>query len=105
MQDQLMEQAIQIALTGKDKSVRVAGTDLIDKMNIPKPLMATLLSDVINTKTTEEKQAALLTLGNLPIENTNKVFDALLTQMTNGKLSPDIYFELGEAIDSSRSPN
>ena len=104
MQDKLMEQAIQIALTGKDKSVRVAGIDLIGKMNIPKPLMVTLLSDVINTKTTEEKQAALLTLGNLPLENTNKVFDGLLTQMTNDKLSPDVYFELGEAIDSTHSP-
>ena len=24
--------------------------------------------------------------------------------MTNGKLSPDVYFELGEAIDSTHSP-
>ncbi|HEV8083020.1 MAG TPA: HEAT repeat domain-containing protein [Chitinophagaceae bacterium] len=104
MQDQSIGQAIQIALTGKDKIVRVAGIDLIGKMNIPKPLMVTLLSDVINTKTTEEKQAALLTLGNLPAENTNKVFDGLLTQMVNGKLSPDVYFELGAAIDSSHSP-
>ncbi len=104
MQDPSITQAIQIALTGKDKVVRVAGIDLIGKLNIPKPLMVTLLSDVINTKTTEEKQAALLTLGNLPVENTNKVLDNLLTQMTNGKLSPDIYFELGEAIDSTRSP-
>lgn len=104
MQDQFIGQAIQIALTGKDKNVRVAGIDLIGKMDIPKPLMVTLLSDVINTKTTEEKQAALLTLGNLPVENTNKVFDGLLTQMANGKLSPDVYFELGEAIDSTQSP-
>jgi putative heme-binding domain-containing protein len=103
MQDQFIGQAIQIALTGKDKNVRVAGIDLIDKMNIPKPLMVTLLSDVIYTKSTEEKQAALLTLGNLPIENTKKIFDSLLVQMINNKLSPDIYLELGEAIDSTHS--
>jgi putative heme-binding domain-containing protein len=102
--NQFTQQAIQTALTGKDKSVRVAGIDLIGKMNIPKPLMVSLLSDVINTKPTEEKQAALLTLGNLPVENTNKVFDGLLTQMANGKLSPDVYFELGKAIDSTHSP-
>ncbi len=104
MQDPLVEQAIQIALTGKDKDVRVAGIDLIDKLNIPQPLKVSLLTDVINTKTTEEKQAALLTLGNLAVENTNKVFDGLLTQMANGKLSPDIYFELGAAVDSTHSP-
>ena len=103
MQDQFIGQAIQIALTGKDKSVRVAGIDLIDKMNIAKSLMVTLLADVINTKTSEEKQAAILTLGHLPVENTNKVFDGLLNQMTSGKLSPDAYLELGEAIDSTHS--
>jgi putative heme-binding domain-containing protein len=72
-------------------------------MDIPKELMVSLLSDVINTKTMEEKQAALLTLGNLPVQNTNKVFDELLKKMSSGKLSPDIYLELAEAIDSSRS--
>lgn len=95
--------AIQQALSDKEKSVRVAGIDLIGKMNIPKELMVSLLSDVINTKTTEEKQAALLTLGNLPVQNTNKVFSELLTKMSSGKLSSDIYLELAEAIDSSRS--
>jgi putative heme-binding domain-containing protein len=99
----LVEQAIQIALKGKDKSVRVAGIDLIGKLNIPKPLMVSLLTGVINTRASEEKQVAILTLGTLPLENTNKVFDGLLTQMANGKLSPDVYFELGEAIDSTHS--
>ncbi len=103
MQDEQIGEAIKQALSDKDKMVRVAGIDLIDKMNIPKELMVSLLSDVINTKTTEEKQAALLTLGNLPVQNTRKVFDDLLKKMSAGKLSPDIYLELAEAIDSSRS--
>ena len=104
MKDQQIGEAIKLALTDKDKVVRVAGIDLIGKMDIPKELMVSLLSDVINTKTMEEKQAALLTLGNLPVQNTNKVFDDLLKKMSSGKLSPDIYLELAEAIDSSRSP-
>lgn len=73
-------------------------------MNISKELMVSLLSDVINTKTMEEKQAALLTLGKLPVENSRKFFDELLNKMAAGKLAPDIYLELGEAIDSTRSP-
>jgi quinoprotein glucose dehydrogenase len=103
MQHASVEPAIQIALTSTDKPVRVAGIDLISKLAIPKTLMVKLLSDVINSKTPEEKQAALLTLGSLPFENTNDVFNSLLTQMDNRKLSPDIFFELGEAIDSSKS--
>ncbi len=103
MQDSSVAQAIEAALTSTDKPVRVAGIDLISKLSIPKPLMVKLLSDVINTKTTEEKQAALLTLGNLPVANTNEVFAGLLNQLADQKLQPDIFFELGEAIDSTKS--
>jgi putative heme-binding domain-containing protein len=99
----VMEQAIKTALTAQDKDVRVAGIELIAQLNIPQPLMVGLLSDVIKTKTIEEKQEAILTLGTLPLDNTKKVFDSLLTQMANGKLSHDVYFELGEAIDSTHS--
>lgn len=98
-----VEQAIQIAIASADKSVRVAGIDLMSKLNISKTLMVKLLSDVINSKTTEEKQAALLTLGSLPAENTAEVFNGLLTQMSSRKLSPDIFFELGQAIEGSKS--
>lgn len=103
LQDPLVEQGIRHALSDKEKTVRVAGLDLLEKMSIPKPVMVSLLTDVIATKTMEEQQAAVLTLGKLPLENTNKIFDDMLLKMAAGKLSPDIYLELGEAIDSTRS--
>ena len=87
MQDAKMDEAIKLALADKDKTVRIAGIALIDKLNISKELMVTLLSDVINTKTTEEKQASLTTLGKLPVENTGKVFDGLLQQMVGRKIT------------------
>ena len=103
MQDAKMDEAIKHAMADKEKPVRVAGIALIDKLNISKQLMATLLSDVIDSKTTEEKQASLITLGKLPVENTQKVFEGLLQQMAAGKLPSDVHLELGEAIDSSGS--
>ncbi len=103
--DAHMSDAITYALNDKDKSVRVAGIDLIEQLNISKDLMVSLLSDVINTKTREEKQAALQTLGHLPSANTGKVLDGLLTQMENGSLSSEVYLELADAIDSSKSPD
>ncbi len=103
LNDEKIGEAIKRALSDKEKSVRIAGIDLIDKMNIPKELMVSLLSEVINTKTSEEKQAALLTLGNLPIRYTNQVFENLLQQFSVGKLPADISLELAEAIDSSHS--
>jgi quinoprotein glucose dehydrogenase len=104
MQDEQISEAIKHALADRDKSVRVAGIDLIGKLNISKDLMVSLLSDVIKTKTPEEKQAALLTLGKLPVEHSAKVFQDLLSQMERGKLPAEIYLELAEAIDSTRSP-
>ncbi|MDF2188531.1 HEAT repeat domain-containing protein [Paraflavitalea sp. CAU 1676] len=96
-------EAISIAVADKDKSVRVAGIDLIARMNMSKELMVTLLTNVINTKTTEEQQAALLTLGNLPLQYSQPVLEGLINKMSAGKLSPVLYLELAEAIDSSRS--
>ncbi len=95
--------AIEQAIADKDKVVRIAGIDLMPKMNISKELMVSLLKHVINTRTTEEQQAALLTLGNLPIEYSGKVLTELLQKMAAGKLSSSIYLELAEAIDSTGS--
>ena len=103
LNDPKVADAISVSIADKEKRVRVAGLNLLQKMNISKDLMVKLLTDVINTKTMEEKQAALLTLGKLPVQNTQKVFDDLLTQMSAGKLPADVYLELGEAIDSTGS--
>jgi hypothetical protein len=69
-----------------------------------KDRIVTLLSDVITMRTTEEKQAALLTLGKLPIAHSKKVFDQLLTSMSAGTLNAELQLELEEAIESSHSP-
>lgn len=102
--DPLVEKGIRQALADKEKSVRVTGLDLLEKMNISKDVMVSLLTNVIDTRTREEKQAAVLTLGKLPLENSGKAIEGLLDKMAAGKLGPDLYLELGEAIDSTRSP-
>jgi HEAT repeat protein len=104
MQDARISDAIKMATADKDKMVRVAGIGFLKKMNISQELMVSLLSEVIQTKTTEEKQESLLTLGKLSIKNTRPVFESLLHQMETNQLPPDILLELSEAIDSSRAP-
>lgn len=104
MNDKQLSKAIETALTDNEKSVRVAGLDLVAKSSMPKDRMVTLLSEVINNRTTEEKQAALLTLGKLPVVNSKKVFDPLLARLSAGTLSPELQLELEEAIESSHSP-
>lgn len=104
MEDKQIGKAIEQALADQEKTVRVAALDLLGKTNMSPDLMVTLLAEVINTRTTEEKQAALLTLGKLPVKNSQKVFDQLLVKMETGHLAPEIQLELAEAIDSTRSP-
>ncbi len=98
-----MDEAIKLALGDKEKSVRVVGLDLIANLKISKELMVTLLTDVINTRTIEEKQAAITTLGTLPIQYSEKVFDQLISKMELGILPPEVQLELADAIDSTHS--
>ncbi|HYH56236.1 MAG TPA: hypothetical protein VD772_06460, partial [Anseongella sp.] len=48
--------------------------------------------------------AALLTLGSLPVENSQPVFEGLLEKLAAGNLPAEIHLELAEAIDSTHSP-
>ncbi|MBD2701389.1 HEAT repeat domain-containing protein [Spirosoma sp. BT702] len=103
MSDKQVSKAIETALADNEKTVRVAGLDLLAKSDMPKAKMVSLLSEVINTRTTEEKQAALLTLGKLPIANSQVVFDDLLKKLSAGTLSPELQLELEESIESAHS--
>jgi len=99
----VMQDAIATALADKDKSVRVTGLDLLGKIDLDKKVMATLLTDVINTRTTEEQQAAITTLGSLPLEFSEKTFETILAKLESKKLPVELQLELAEAIDSTKS--
>lgn len=102
-QDAQIGQAIEQAISDKDKVVRIAALDMLRQTDIPEDLMVSLLTDVINKRTPEEKQAALLTLGSLPVAQTQPVFETLLTKMEKGQLPAEIHLELADAIDSTHS--
>ncbi|CAN5248185.1 c-type cytochrome [soil metagenome] len=99
-----MDQAIEQALSDRQKNVRVAGLDLIADLEMAEDLRVSLLQDVINTRTTEEKQAALVTLGTVPVESSRPVLENLLTRIENEKLPPEIQLELSEAITAANDP-
>ncbi|MDF9797121.1 quinoprotein glucose dehydrogenase [Catalinimonas alkaloidigena] len=103
MNTEQMDQAIEEALTDNEKMVRIAGLDLMKQMDISNNLKVVLLSEVIDKRTVEEKQAALLTLGSLPVSETQATFEQLLKQLENGNLHPGVQLELAEAIDSTHS--
>jgi len=104
LQDKQLAPAIEQALADSDKNVRVAGLDLLPKSTLSPDRQVNLLTDVINTRTPEEKQVALVTLGKLPATQTQKAFAGLLTQLEAGKLAPEISLELDEALTATKSP-
>lgn len=103
LKDKKMDKAIEMALTDKDKTVRVAGLTIVNKLDIPKELEVNLLNNVIATRSMEEKQAAILTLGKVPLQYSASPIENLLNKMEKGMLSPELFLELGEAIDSTKS--
>src|SRR3546814_12016646 len=76
-------EAIAQALADPERRVRIAGLDLLPAMNIPAAQKVSLLSLVIETTTTREKQAALLTLVNLSAESTSPEIRKLHTWKHN----------------------
>ncbi len=96
-------QAIEVALDDSEKSVRVAGLELVQNLDLANNLKVELLTEVIDSKTTEERQAALLALGDIPQESAGPTLDKLLAQLENGTLPPGIQLELSEAIETSGS--
>ncbi len=98
-----MDQALGIAIADKDKTVRVTGLDLLRSASLSKERMVALLDDVIRHRTPEEKQAAISTLGTLPLAHTEAVLSRLVDEFAAGKLAREVQFELADAIDSSGS--
>lgn len=101
MKSSLISDAIKQAVTDKEKMVRIEAIDLLGKSSVSQELMVKLLTEVINMRSTEEMQAALLTLGKLPVALSGKVFNAQLDKMAAGKLSSEVFIELSEGIDST----
>jgi quinoprotein glucose dehydrogenase len=95
--------AITIALQDKEKDVRATALDLLPKTQIEKPAMVKLLENVIQTKTVEERQAALITLGTLAPEYTKPSFEKFLTLLENKKLPVEVNLELSDAITATKS--
>ena len=96
-------QAVEQALSDAEKQVRVVALDKLAETQLPPEQMTDLLRKVIDTRTVEEQQAALLTLANLPPENTKPVLEDLLQQLEEGTLSVGIQLELADAVDSTHS--
>ena len=98
-----ISQPIEIAMNDQSKDVRVVGLDLLTKTDVPADLMEKLLKDVIQNRSIEERQAALLSLGNLPNSANLEIWNTLLEDLKNNKLPNEVMIELEEAVAETES--
>ena len=94
-----MDKALEQALSDKERSVRVAGLDLLEELKIPDERKAALLDEVIQKRTVEEQQAAVTTLAKLDQNSTKAIFEKLLVQFEKGELPQAIELEFFEAME------
>ncbi|EPR70175.1 HEAT repeat domain-containing protein [Cyclobacterium qasimii] len=95
-----MDKALEQALSDKERSVRVAGLDLLEELTIPDERKAALLDEVIQKRTVEEQQAAVNTLAKLVQNSTKPIFEKLLVQFEKGELPQAIELEFFEAMET-----
>ncbi|MEP2347015.1 MAG: HEAT repeat domain-containing protein, partial [Algoriphagus sp.] len=98
-----ISEPIALAMKDDSRAVRVVGLDLLSKTDISEELMVSLLQDVIQNRSTSEKQAALLSLGNLSNSAELPLWNTLLDDLSKDKLPNEIMIELEEAIDATSS--
>ena len=95
------EQAIKQALADPEREVRVAGLDLLKDLEVQEKLKIELLSEVIEKRTMEEKQAAVEALASVSLENSRPVLESLVGQLEEGSLPAEIQLELSEALETA----
>jgi len=98
-----ISEPIEIAMKDNSRAVRVVGLDLLTKTDISQDLMVSLLQDVIQNRTTAEKQAGLLSLGNLKNSAELPLWNTLMDDLAKDKLPNEVMIELEESIDATKS--
>ncbi len=94
-------QAIRTGLAASDPAIRSKALSLLPTLNLPGDQTPTLLAQVIRQGQTSEKQAAMATLGKLPVEQARPVVEAQLIAWEENRLAADLQVELAEVIDRS----
>ncbi|MHA7131451.1 HEAT repeat domain-containing protein [Algoriphagus namhaensis] len=103
LQSPLLGDAIQQSLASEAYPLRVAGLSLLGETDLPKDQKVALLRDVILNQTNAERQSALLALGQLEDSSEFDVWEEILGEFENGKLSQAVWVELEEAIQNTGS--
>ena len=95
-----LENALEIAMGDKDKSVRSKAVEILPESKISETKAIVLFDKVIKTGSVNEQQAALASLSQFKGQEAVTVLSGFLTQLINGKIAPEIQLDVIEAVNA-----
>jgi putative membrane-bound dehydrogenase-like protein len=98
-----VEEALRASLADRDPSVRMTALELLPALRLPDATAAELLTSTLDRGTTQERQAAIATLGKMEGAAARAALSGLVDQLSAGKLPAEVQLEVEEAVDSSGS--
>ncbi len=103
LKDSRLDQAVEAALADDHLDIRREGTKLIAKLNSPNaPVLLEKL--VTSGNDLRVSQMAFATLGQLKTPAADEVIDRNLTQLSAGKIRPELQLDLLEAAEAHSAP-
>jgi len=98
-----LEAGVRVAMADGDSRVRTAAVGALPEMSIAPPVKVELLTSVIGSGSTAEKQSALRALGDVPASAAADTLDRFAGDLTAGRIDPALQLDLLEAMRASKS--
>jgi quinoprotein glucose dehydrogenase len=98
-----IEPIIKAGMANNKTGVRTAAIGSISKLNIDAKGLRDVTQPIFEKGFIREKQRLISTLGTMPLEKTQSVFESLIQSLKAGNLENELLLELSEAVTLTKS--
>jgi putative membrane-bound dehydrogenase-like protein len=98
-----LEAGVRVAMADADSRVRTAAVSALPGMSIAAPVKVELLTSVIGSGSTAEKQSALRALGEVPGSESANTLERFAGDLAAGHIDPALQLDLLEAMRASKA--
>ncbi|MDF0693684.1 HEAT repeat domain-containing protein [Aquirufa ecclesiirivi] len=103
LKDAHLSLIVQKGMNDVDRSVRGAALGFLDKVDMSKTQLPSVVNLIMEKGSVIEQQQLLQSIGKMPVDKTDDVLDDLIQRMIGNKLSNDIRLDLMEAVEATNS--
>lgn len=94
---------IRTGMEDENIDVRTTALGYLNKLDISKENLPTIINPIFNKGTIKEQQRVLQVLGEMPVENTSDILEGFIDQLIAGKFSPELALDLSESVEATGS--